>query len=204
MLILGVDPGLRATGYGMVRGDSKGIILEESGLIKTVDASPLPERLHLIYQELHRLVERGRPAFVAVEDLYAARRFPRTAILMGHVRGVVCLAAAEMGLAVVALPPSAVKQAITGFGAASKAQIQIAVRRLLHMPIELDPHVADAVAMALTALSREGVPLRSVPSGLVPSRFASESELRPAGSQGADAERNGPVAAVPVRGKAAR
>jgi len=79
---------------------------------------------------------------------------------MGHVRGVVCLAAAELAIEVTALPPAAVKQAIAGFGAASKGQVQAAVQRLLRWPEPFDVHVSDAVAICLTALSRAGVPLR--------------------------------------------
>lgn len=79
---------------------------------------------------------------------------------MGHVRGVVCLAAAELSIEVTALPPAAVKQAIAGFGGASKRQMQAAVQRLLRRPERLDTHVSDAVAIGLTALSRAGVPLQ--------------------------------------------
>lgn len=170
MLILGVDPGLRATGYALMQGSPRGVRLVESGTIRT-DAADLPARLHAIHTELRSLLDRFRPVLVAVEDLYAAQRYPRTGILMGHVRGVVCLAAAELNIEVSALPPAAVKQAIAGFGGASKSQIQLAVQRLLRRPAPFDTHIADAVAMALTALSRSGVPLQATdqiePVGLV-------------------------------------
>ena len=161
MLILGVDPGLRATGYALMQGSPQGVRLIEFGTIRTDDAAGLPARLHTIHFELRALLDRFRPVLVAVEDLYAAQRYPRTAILMGHVRGVVCLAAAELNIEVSALPPAAVKQAIAGFGGASKSQIQLAVQRLLRRPGPFDTHIADAVAMALTALSRSGVPLQA-------------------------------------------
>lgn len=163
MYILGVDPGLRATGYGAVEATPQGIRLRAHGLIRTADAASLPARLHEVHRQLSSVVDAHRPAMLAVEDLYAAPRYPRTAILMGHVRGVVCQTAAAREIEVIALPPAAVKQAITGFGGASKLQIQLAVQRLLRLSEPLDPHVADAVAMALTALSRLGVPL--VPAG---------------------------------------
>lgn len=161
MLILGVDPGLRATGYAFLYGSPGGVELVEHGLLSTLDDAPLPDRLRRIHDGLQALLERRRPDQVAVEDLYASPRYPRTAILMGHVRGVVCLAAAELEIDVTALPPAAVKQAIAGFGAASKEQMQAAVQRLFRRAGPLDTHVSDAVAICLTALSRRGVPIRS-------------------------------------------
>ncbi len=160
MRILGVDPGLRATGYAVLQGSPQGVQLREQGVIRTGENTPLPARLQRIHAVLVSLLERSQPVEVAVEDLYAAQRFPRTAILMGHVRGVVILAAEERGIPVTALPPAAVKQAIAGFGAAGKAQIQAAVQRVLRQTGPLDSHAADAAAMALTALSRRGIPLQ--------------------------------------------
>ncbi|HEU4797572.1 MAG TPA: crossover junction endodeoxyribonuclease RuvC [bacterium] len=160
MRILGIDPGLRATGYAVVEGTPQGGVgLLAHGVIRTEEDTPLETRLRQIHSVLGLLIEQIHPLGVAVEDLYSAQRFPRTAILMGHVRGVVCLAAAQQSVEVEALPPAAVKQAITGFGGASKAQIQHAVQRLLRRHERLDSHESDAAAMALTALSRRGVPL---------------------------------------------
>lgn len=166
MLILGVDPGLRATGFAVVEGSERGVRLIEHGVIETSDGAPLARRLHEIHAALTRVLIRTRPAQMAVEDLYAAQRFPRTAILMGHVRGVVCLAAAEEGIEVAPLPPAAVKQAVSGFGGASKGQVQRSVQRLLRVPGAISPHAADAMAMALTGLSRAGVALHApAPNG---------------------------------------
>ncbi|HEY6104153.1 MAG TPA: crossover junction endodeoxyribonuclease RuvC [bacterium] len=166
MLILGVDPGLRATGFALLEGGALGVRLLEHGVIRTEDRAPLARRLHDIHDGLSRILIRTRPRQMAVEDLFAAQRFPRTAILMGHVRGVVCLAAAEEGVEVSPLPPAAVKQAISGFGGATKGQIQRSVQRLLRVRGVLDPHAADAIAMALTGLSRAGITLRSSPAVL--------------------------------------
>lgn len=159
MRILGVDPGLRATGYAVLQGSPSGVRLEDCGVVHTDDDAGLPVRLHTIHAALAALITLHRPEEIAVEDLYAAQRFPRIAILMGHVRGVVCLAAAQQAVPVEALPPAAVKSAIGGFGGASKAQIQSAVRRLLRMETSVDSHAADAAAMALVLLSRRGTPL---------------------------------------------
>src|SRR5712692_3850607 len=168
MHILGIDPGLRATGYAFLQGLPGGVELVDHGLVRTDDDAPLPDRLRRIHSALSALLEQHRPSQVAVEDLYAAQRYPRTAILMGHVRGVVCLAAAELAIEVTALPPAAVKQAITGSGAASKTQIQAAVSRLLHPGDALDSHVSDAIAISLTALSRRGFPLQRANQEVAP------------------------------------
>lgn len=167
MRILGVDPGLRATGYAVLQGSPQGVRILEFGVIRTDDDAPLPVRLRSIHAALAGLIARSHPESLAVEDLYAAQRFPRTAILMGHVRGVVCLAAAEQEVPVDALPPAAVKRAISGFGGASKAQMQSAVARLLRMGAAADAHASDAAAMALVVLSRHGIPLLAVPEAVV-------------------------------------
>ena len=159
MRILGVDPGLRATGYAVLQGSPQGVRLHVCGVIRTDDAESLPARLNIIHTAVVGVITRHRPDGLAVEDLYAAQRFPRTAILMGHVRGVVCLAAAEHELPVDALSPAAVKQAISGFGGASKSQMQSSVQRLLGIVGTVDSHASDAAAMALVVLSRRGVPL---------------------------------------------
>ncbi len=156
MLVLGIDPGLQETGFGYVEGARGAVTLLRTGVIRTHPRSEFPARLSLIYQQLHHLFEDHRPAIIAIEDIYAAARYPRTAIIMGHVRGVVCLAAAEAGIGVIPLSPASVKEAVAGFGAASKRQVQHAVARLVGTPRLLDQHEADAVAMALTVLSRAG------------------------------------------------
>jgi crossover junction endodeoxyribonuclease RuvC len=94
---------------------------------------------------------------MVLEDLYAEYRFPRTALLMAHVRGVICLAARQRGVTLVAIAPGEVKRAVAGHGAASKAQVQQSVRRLLSLAALPTPsHVADALALAFTGYSRAG------------------------------------------------
>ncbi len=184
MVVVGVDPGLRATGYGVVAGSPSGIRLIECGVLRTDDGAPLGTRLLAIFQRLSSLVTTFAPELLAVEDLYAAQRFPRTAILMGHVRGVVCLAAAQQRIDVLALPPAAVKQAMTGFGAATKPQMQAAVLRLLGAAETVDGHAADALAMALTALSRAGCPLRPLHDVQVPRPGEAAAAWKPSLGEG--------------------
>lgn len=124
-------------------------------MVPTAADQELEARLACIYEAVHDLMAKHQPALLALEDLYTEYRFPRTALLMAHARGVVCLAARQQDVAVVALAPAEVKRAVAAHGAASKAQIQHGVQRLLGLPAPPRPsHVADALALAWTALSR--------------------------------------------------
>ena len=155
--MLGIDPGLVATGYGLIEPGPRGVVVLDRGVITTSRALPLEERVHLIYEGVLRLFGEHRPAMVALEDLYAEYRFPRTALLMAHARGVICLAARQRGVAVLALAPALVKRALTGNGGASKEQIQHAVRHVLGLSdLPRPSHIADALALALTGFSRAG------------------------------------------------
>jgi crossover junction endodeoxyribonuclease RuvC len=147
-----------ATGYGLIEPGPGGVsVVVATGVIATTRDLPLESRVHIIYDGVHQLLDKHAPSLLALEDLYAEYKFPRTALLMAHARGVICLAARQHGVTVAALAPSEVKRAIAGHGAASKAQIQHGVRRLLRLALLPAPsHVADALALALTALSRAG------------------------------------------------
>jgi crossover junction endodeoxyribonuclease RuvC len=132
----------------------------DAGVIETTADLPLPVRVHAIYDGIHGLLDKHAPDLMVLEDLYAEYRFPRTALLMAHARGVVCLAAQQRGIVVLALAPAIVKRVVAGHGAASKEQVQQSVRRLLGLAnVPRPSHVADALALAFTALSRRGAPL---------------------------------------------
>jgi crossover junction endodeoxyribonuclease RuvC len=129
-------------------------------VITTNAEQTLETRIALIYEAVDRLLAEHAPGGLILEDLYTEYRFPRTALQMAHARGVICLAAQQRGVEVVTLAPAEVKRAIAGHGAASKAQVQEAVRRFLRLAVAPRPsHVADALALALTALSRAGARL---------------------------------------------
>jgi len=132
--------------------------LVEAGVIRTDMRKALPDRLHELHAGIREILADGRPAVVALEDLFAHPGFPRTAIIMGHVCGVVCLAAAQSGVPVEPIPPAAVKRAIVASGRAGKRQIQRMIRVLLGLAEEPGAHVGDALAVAITALSRRGGP----------------------------------------------
>ncbi len=129
----------------------------DTGVIGTASDLPLEARLRAIYDVVDRLLAGHAPSVLVLEDLYAEYRFPRTALLMAHARGVVCLAARQHDVTVLALSPAEVKRAVTANGAASKEQVQRSVGRLLGLArLPTPSHVADALALALTGLSRLG------------------------------------------------
>jgi crossover junction endodeoxyribonuclease RuvC len=150
--ILGIDPGLGITGYGVIEHAAARPILCEAGIIRTADdkASDMAEKVHSVYKGVVEVIAQFAPAAMAVEQLYAHYAHPRTAILMGHARGVIFLAAAEAGIPVVSYAATQVKKIITGNGRASKDQVQRTIQQELGLaqPPE-PPDVADALAVAL-------------------------------------------------------
>ena len=154
---MGVDPGLVDTGFGVLEARPGGLAVVDAGVVSSAAGQPLEARLNAIHGAVRRLIEAREPGLLVVEDLYAEYRFPRTAILMGHARGVIYLAARQCGVAVLALAASEVKRAVTGNGAASKHQMQHSVQRLLKLgSLPTPSHVGDALALAFTGFSRLG------------------------------------------------
>jgi len=149
MIILGVDPGSLRTGYGAIESDGRRHRLLEKGAITPPSRAPLPDRLRAVYQGVAALIASHRPDLLAVEDCFHAVN-TRTALVLGHVRGVVLLAGAEAGIPIHEFPPATVKAQITGFGRAEKRQVALMVSRLLDLPVDLEPgDAADALAVAL-------------------------------------------------------
>ena len=149
MLVLGVDPGSMRTGYGAIETDGRRHRLVETGVLAPGAGISLPEKLRHIHAGVTTLIERLRPDALAVEDVFHAAN-TRTALVLGHVRGVVLLAGAQAGLAVHEYPPATVKQQVTGFGRAEKSQVAFMVTRMLALPQDASPGDAtDALAVAL-------------------------------------------------------
>lgn len=149
MIVLGVDPGSQRTGYGAVETDGRRHRLIERGALAPGARVPLPEKLRHIHAGVNALIERLSPDALAVEDVFHAAN-TRTALVLGHVRGVVLLAGAEAGLPVHEYPPATVKQQVTGFGRAEKSQVAFMVSRMLELPADAPPGDAtDALAVAL-------------------------------------------------------
>lgn len=158
MKALGIDPGLVVTGYGVLEQEGDRIRLLEAGTIDSGSPhDPLPDRLRQLYQELNTLIADHQPDVMALEQLYSHYEHPRTAILMGHARGVIVLGAGMHHIPLHHYAATQVKSALTGNGRASKEQIQNMVRRtfgLLETP--RPPDVADAIAIALCHIYHQG------------------------------------------------
>ncbi len=151
-IVLGIDPGLERTGYGVIAAPQGRVL--DAGLFRSTTKAPLPERLAELAAGLEEVIAEHRPNLMAVEDLYAHYKHPRTAILMGHVRGVLLYLAAKNGIDVLNLPSTRVKRFLTGNGHAGKAQIQRAIMTTLSLPrLPEPPDVADALAVAWCATS---------------------------------------------------
>jgi crossover junction endodeoxyribonuclease RuvC len=151
MPILGIDPGLHTTGYGLVEFQAGQIRFLEAGVIRSGnDELDIAERIKVLHDGISEVLDEFKPSVVAIEQLYAHYEHPRTAILMGHARGVFLLAAAQRKIDVVSYAATKVKKLITGSGRASKEQIQMAITRELNLEKIPEPHdAADALAIAV-------------------------------------------------------
>ena len=150
MRILGIDPGLERTGYGVIEINRSGSKLVEAGLIRTSHKETLPRRLARVAQGLKALIDQHKPDLLAVEDLYSYYKTPQPAILMGHVRGVVLGTAALTDLPVFSYLPTRIKQAVVGQGHATKSQVARLVQMRLNLKeSQVPPDVTDALAAAL-------------------------------------------------------
>jgi crossover junction endodeoxyribonuclease RuvC len=164
LIILGIDPGTAVTGYGVVsRAENGAISLSECGVIRTPAKAPLAERLRDIHEGVAELIERHRPAVLAVEGVFFGKNV-RTAVVLGHARGAILVAASLRGLDVAEYPPSEVKSAIVGTGRATKEQVQFMVQRLLRLREPPRPDdAADGVAVALCHCFRGFGPASRIP-----------------------------------------
>src|SRR5437764_8861871 len=152
-VILGIDPGLKASGYGVIENSPSGLAVREACVVRSNDggaSTDFAQRVRSLYDGVLEVIDQFHPAAVAVEQLYAHYEHPRTAILMGHARGVLLLAAGQRGLPVTSYNATQVKKTVTGHGRASKLQMQHAMLRELGLPTLPEPaDVADALATAL-------------------------------------------------------
>ena len=150
MRILGIDPGLRLTGYGVVDYSPRNPQLIDGGVIRLDATKSLASRLFELSEELDALIVEHRPEVCAVEQLYSHYAHPRTALLMAHARGVILLAATKRGVRVEQFPANRIKQSVTGHGHAAKHQMQRAIQNVWKLAEPPDPpDVADALAVAL-------------------------------------------------------
>ncbi len=156
-VVCGIDPGLGITGYAVVRARGGGRSVIDAGVCRFDKGKPLAQRLFDIERDVSSILNEHNPDFVAVEELYAHYKHPRTSILMGHARGVMLLCAAKMGIEVHSFAATRIKRFLTGNGRASKLQMQRAVQTTLGLAeLPEPPDVADALAIALCCLDEVG------------------------------------------------
>jgi len=168
MRVLGVDCGSERTGFGVVESDGRTHHLLAFGVIRAATKETFPQRLHRIHTALTALMQEHRPNFVAIEDIFFAENV-RSALKLGHVRGVVMQAAAAQSLPVAEYTPLAVKSALTGYGRADKMQVGHMVACLLGMataPVSLD--ASDALAVAICHLHHAQNPSLAVALAATP------------------------------------
>lgn len=150
MRILGIDPGLGITGYGLIETSGKDLKVIEAGVIRSNDRFKIEKRLLEIYKKIENLIEDTKPHVAVLEEVYSHYKHPRTSILMGHARGIICLAVERQNVQLVNYPSTRVKKAITGRGHASKEQVQRTVTSLLNLKkISELADVTDALALAM-------------------------------------------------------
>jgi len=150
MRILGIDPALSVTGYGAIEYDKNNLALVEAGIIETKAGSALPERLNKIYSSVKKLIADIRPDAVVLEKIYSHYRHPATSYLLGHARGVICLAVSRENALLIEYAATRVKKAVVGKGLASKFQVQRMVQKLLDLKsLPRYNDVTDALALAI-------------------------------------------------------
>jgi crossover junction endodeoxyribonuclease RuvC len=154
--VFGIDPGSLRTGYGCIESDGRVHALVACGAIRTTPRAALPARLHDIHTELARLMDAHRPDCVVIENLFHAKNV-RSALVLGHARGVAVLAAVHAGVPVVEYSPAEIKASVAGYGRAGKSQMQHMVKMLLGLPAVPTPHdAADALAVAMCHVHSSG------------------------------------------------
>lgn len=150
MRILGIDPGLNITGYGVIEQNGETITVHEAGVVRTNTDESMEKRLLSIGRDIESVIEQFQPDAIAIEELYSHYKHPRTAIIMGHARGIVFMKAAQANIRVYPYASTKVKNALTGNGRASKQQVQHMICSTLSLDsVPEPPDVADALAVAL-------------------------------------------------------
>ena len=157
MLVIGIDPGTAITGYGLIYENTSGNLeIVDYGSINTPSNLPLASRLLLLHEQLNNILTKYKPINAAVEKIFFQKNV-KTALNVGHARGVVFLALAEEKISIDEYTPTEIKQAVVGYGAAGKVQVQSMVKTLLHLEENPQPDdAADALAVAICHLHSSG------------------------------------------------
>lgn len=150
MRVLGIDPGLERTGYGILESNGQGLLVLEAGVVRSRPSDTMAIRLVEISREIGEIIGQFAPDAIAIEELYSHYKHPRTAIIMGHARGILIMKGAEAGIPVVSYAATRIKKSLTGNGRANKLQMRKMIASTLCLPgVPESPDAADALAVAL-------------------------------------------------------
>ncbi|MBF0225796.1 MAG: crossover junction endodeoxyribonuclease RuvC [Desulfobacterales bacterium] len=153
--IIGIDPGLAATGIGIVTGTGFEIKSFHYGSISTSQNHSMPARLNKIFSDLMEVLEKEKPDLMIVEDTFYLKEYPKSGLTLGKVTGIILLASFKNNVPVFEIPVKEAKHALTGNGNASKAQLEETVRHILNVKEQLKPyHASDALALSIIGLYR--------------------------------------------------
>jgi len=155
MVILGIDPGLASTGFGAIGCNKATPSIVKCGYIKTSAKEHISTRLFQIYSDINQLIRSINPNLIAIENVFSLVRYPKAGILLGGVLGIIYLSVSQNNVSMTEITPREVKNALTGYGGASKYQVKEAVKDLLKITDVKSFHAADALAIALTAFYRK-------------------------------------------------
>ncbi len=156
--VVGIDPGLAATGIGLVTGCGLNVVRFAYGAITTSKEMTLAQRLNDLYDQVWGVLEENRPELMVVEDVFSLDKYPKSGITLGKVSGVILLAGQRFNLPVVEVPVRQAKQILTGNGRATKEQLEAAVRYRLNSPVQIRPyHASDALGLAMIGLFRHAI-----------------------------------------------
>ncbi len=148
MRVLGVDPGSRITGYGLLEEKNRQICFLDAGLIRPPDKMPFPRRIHIIFQGISEILDRFAPDAVAVEDLFYAKN-ARSSLKLGHARGAALVAAGQSDVSVFEYTPLEIKKSVVGYGRADKEQVRSMVGIMLRLKQQVPLDASDALATAI-------------------------------------------------------
>jgi crossover junction endodeoxyribonuclease RuvC len=158
--VVGIDPGLAATGVAVIQGAGLTVKNFSYGTIRTAGKDPLSHRLNRIYSLLSAMIEERSPDLMVVEDVFSVEKFPQSGITLGKVIGVILLAGCRKNVRVMEVSVRAAKQVLTGSGSADKKQLEESIRRRLNHQTPIKPyHASDAMALAMIGLFRWDGPL---------------------------------------------
>jgi crossover junction endodeoxyribonuclease RuvC len=150
MIILGIDPALAVTGYGVIQFDKKQIFLLEAGIVATSSKNTTSQRLDKIFRSIAKLIQETKPEVVVIEEIFSHYRHPTTSYILGQARGVICLAAEREKVPLIEYAATRIKKSIVGRGLASKLQVQKMVTKILQLEtLPKYTDVTDALALAI-------------------------------------------------------